>query len=192
MGKTVHGKHGIPEYFVWKGMKDRCHRKNNKSYPRYGGKGIRVCDEWRNSFLAFFENVGPRPTPSHSIDRMDHARGYEPGNVRWATITEQNNNRSSNHNLTVDGVTMTIAEWAREYGIDQKSILARVDSGWSAEDSVKKGMFTPQLITHDGETHTITEWEKIKGCNRGLIRTRIKLGWSVKDAIETSALWSRK
>ena len=82
-----------PEYYVWRGMKSRCYNKNNPSYKNYGGRGIQVCDEWRNSFLTFFADVGPRPTPRHSIDRIDNGNGYEPSNVRWATWCEQALNR---------------------------------------------------------------------------------------------------
>jgi len=85
-----HGiKHGMrkePEYRVWVGMKDRCYNPRNPQWMRWGGRGIKVCDEWRDDFMAFFRYVGKRPSAKHSIDRWPNNDGnYEPGNVRWAT-----------------------------------------------------------------------------------------------------------
>lgn len=88
-----HGMIGTPEYKTWARMKNRCFNVGGPDYPNYGGRGITVCEEWRSDFMAFFNHVGPRPTPKHSIDRIDNDKGYEPGNVRWATVAEQNLNR---------------------------------------------------------------------------------------------------
>lgn len=88
-----HGLHGIPEYFVWKTMKQRCSNKNNRSYPDYGGRGITVCDRWKDSFENFFKDMGERPSKRHSIDRMDNDKGYEPSNCKWSTDVEQASNR---------------------------------------------------------------------------------------------------
>jgi hypothetical protein len=82
-----------PEYEAWCHMKSRCSRKADKAYPDYGGRGITVCDEWLSDFSAFLGHIGYRPGPEYSVDRKDNNRGYEPGNVRWATRTEQSNNR---------------------------------------------------------------------------------------------------
>lgn len=80
-------------YRIWNAMKQRCHNKKQPHFPRYGGKGIAVCDEWRKSFAAFYEHMGDPPTLEHSIDRIDGTKGYEPGNCRWATPLEQRHNR---------------------------------------------------------------------------------------------------
>ena len=95
-GETIgeKGERGrTKEYRAWSHIKSRCYNPKVPCYPRYGGRGIRVCDEWLGSFTAFLRNVGRAPSPKHSIDRVDNARGYEPGNVRWATATEQSRNR---------------------------------------------------------------------------------------------------
>ena len=99
---TVHGMSqrrdaasGDPEYRTWYGMIQRCTNPKVNNYKNYGGRGIKVCDEWRNSFQAFYDYIGPRPEPKHlySIDRINNDGDYEPGNVRWATAKEQANNK---------------------------------------------------------------------------------------------------
>lgn len=87
--RTKHGRRWTPEYRTWCAMIDRCHREKNINFANYGGRGIRVCDEWRKSFQAFFDHVGPKPTAAHSIDRIDVDGNYEPGNVRWVTKAVQ-------------------------------------------------------------------------------------------------------
>lgn len=92
---TTHGGHGDPEYAVWSTMKTRCSNPNSISWPRYGALGIRVCDKWVTSYAAFIKDVGPRPSAEHSIDRIDPYGNYEPDNVQWATVTQQNRNRKT-------------------------------------------------------------------------------------------------
>lgn len=89
----THGMSGTPEYKAWECARSRCHNPSNRKYPLYGGRGIRMCAEWMHSFEIFFAEVGPRPAPGLSLDRIDGERGYEPGNCRWATIQQQNINR---------------------------------------------------------------------------------------------------
>lgn len=91
--KTTHGLSKRPEYNVWCLMIRRCTRPNVPEWKNYGGRGIKVCDQWRNDFTSFFRHMGPRPTPKHELDRIDNDGHYEPGNVRWATKEQQNANR---------------------------------------------------------------------------------------------------
>lgn len=88
-----HGLSKTDEYRIWKGMKYRCFNSNLTGYKYYGGRGIKVCDEWLKSFKAFYDYMGPRPTKRHSIDRINNSGNYEPGNCRWATQLEQMHNR---------------------------------------------------------------------------------------------------
>ena len=120
MPAKSHGKTRSPEYRTWCGMIARCHNTKRENYPRYGGRGIRVCDEWRGpgGFERFLAHVGARPSPDHSIDRYpDRSGNYEPGNVRWATDTQQTMNRDAACVLTYGGQTKLMKEWAAEFGV---------------------------------------------------------------------------
>lgn len=134
---TKHGESGkntSPEYVAWSGMIDRCYREKNKSYHRYGGRGIKVCGRWRSSFEVFLADMGRKPSQDHSIDRYPNGDGdYEPGNCRWATDTEQARNTARNVLLTWNGVTKCVNEWAEEVGIHWRTIHHRVRLGWQVE-----------------------------------------------------------
>ena len=136
--RTTHGhskRNGkpSPEYVCWMSMRLRCSDPRTNGYARYGGRGIRVCNAWADSFEAFLREVGPRPSRRHQIDRIDNSKGYEPGNVRWATREEQGQNRRTNVNLTYDGRTQCIAVWAREMGTTSATLATRLRAGWSVE-----------------------------------------------------------
>lgn len=92
---TKHGMSTSPEYNIWRHIIRRCYSPTATAYPRYGAKGVRVCDKWRAGFVNFYNDMGPRPSPKHSIDRIENSKGYEPGNCRWATRKEQSINRSN-------------------------------------------------------------------------------------------------
>jgi hypothetical protein len=91
-GNTTHGMTKSTTYNTWKGMKARCHNPRSKDYPNYGGRGLVVCEQWRTSFEAFLADMGPRPSPRHSLDRRDNDKGYGPDNCRWITPAEQQHN----------------------------------------------------------------------------------------------------
>lgn len=119
-------------YRRWQHMIQRCHNPNDRDYPRYGARGIAVCDRWRSAdethtgFEYFLADMGPPPSPSHSIDRLDVNGDYSPTNCRWATPTEQANNRRSTKMITVDGETKPLSVWCKEYGIGSKTVLYRL------------------------------------------------------------------
>jgi hypothetical protein len=122
-----------PERGIWHGMKSRCERKSDKSFPDYGGRGIYVCDRWRASFATFCSDMGPRPSPKHSIDRIDNDGPYSPENCRWATSKEQARNARFNRHLVHDGVTRCVSEWAEILSMKAKTIFGRLRDGWSAD-----------------------------------------------------------
>lgn len=132
-GKRKHGGHGTPEYRIWLGMKSRCSDLRN---DRYGGRGIRVCERWLNSFPAFLEDMGPRPSAEHSIDRIDNDGNYEPRNCRWATATIQSNNRSNCVRLEIDGRSLTVSDCAAETGVSRELIYKRLERGLSSSEAV--------------------------------------------------------
>jgi hypothetical protein len=142
MGNTHSLHHGhtrggvfTPEYKAWDSMKQRCSNPKVASFKDYGGRGIRVCDRWLRSFEAFFADVGPRPSAKHSLDRFpDNDGNYEPGNVRWATPEEQQNNRRKTVFLEAMGKTQSFAEWVRETGLPADTLWRRINVWkWSPE-----------------------------------------------------------
>jgi hypothetical protein len=119
-------------------MVNRCHVPTDPSWARYGGAGIVVCDRWRGrrGLLNFVADMGLRPE-GRSIDRYPKQRGnYEPGNCRWATSIEQHNNERRNRNVTAFGKTLTVAAWAREFGMNKGTIYQRLDNGWEPEQAL--------------------------------------------------------
>jgi hypothetical protein len=104
-----------PLYKLWSAIKDRCFNPNTKHYHRYGGRGITMCEAWANDYSAFVRDIGERPKGA-TLDRIDNDGNYEPTNVRWANRVEQANNRVTNVFITHEGLTMSLADWARHKG----------------------------------------------------------------------------
>ncbi len=121
------------EYTIWSGLKTRCFNTKEKDWERYGGRGITVCDRWKNSFEAFLEDMGPRPSKDHSIDRENNDGNYEPGNCRWATRQDQQGNRSNSRQITWMGETHCAAWWERKFGLKRGNLSGRLRIGWSIE-----------------------------------------------------------
>jgi hypothetical protein len=114
----------------------RCTNKDHPAYDRYGGRGIAVCDRWLNSFEAFLSDMGEPPI-GHSIDRIDNDGDYEPGNCRWATDIEQNNNASKNRVVSWNGAPMTLAQLSKATGVSYVTLRWRLDAGWSVAAAVE-------------------------------------------------------
>ncbi len=127
----THGQSRTAEYRIWCLMRSRCGDETNEDYPGYGGRGIKVCSEWQGSYERFIADVGKRPRPGMSINRIDNDGNYEPGNVCWSTQKEQCRNKRSNHMLTHNGETMCLSAWAERGGIDQRLLWKRIKRGWS-------------------------------------------------------------
>jgi hypothetical protein len=133
-----------PEYEIWCGIKKRCSNPQTLAYKNYGGRGITICERWQDSFEAFFADMGPRPSPQHSIERKNNALGYSPNNCIWATATIQGRNKRTNRLLTLHGQTFCLQEWAERTGLSHNTILRRKLLGWSDE----KALTTPVRIMH--------------------------------------------
>lgn len=130
-----HGMDGSPEHGIWRGIKKRCYSPGARGYAMYGGRGIRLCERW-HSFKAFYEDMGPRPSPGHQIDRIDSDKDYEPGNCRWATRAEQNRNRKDNRMLEFRGERMCMADWAKRLGMRKGTLSDRLARGMSVEEAL--------------------------------------------------------
>jgi hypothetical protein len=135
--RQMHGMRRSAEWKAWQNLKRRCDNHKREDFHRYGGRGIEVCPAWHNSFLAFYSDMGPRPSSGHTLDRIDNDGPYSPENCRWLTRKEQAQNRQSNHRLTLDGVTRTLAEWEDACGLKADTIGRRLRLGWSVEKALK-------------------------------------------------------
>lgn len=130
-----HGQTGTKLYWIWAGIMQRCTNENNIAFNRYGGRGIGICEEWRDSFQAFHDwAIANGYRPGASVDRIDNDGDYCPENCRWSDRIAQNNNRRNNILVTRDGRTQTLAEWAREKNLPYKTILARYHRKGDTED----------------------------------------------------------
>lgn len=142
MKKTErHGMTESAEYRIWCGVKRRCFNKNDASFRFYGARGITICDRWRDSFVAFYEDMGPRPSSKHSIDRIDSNGNYEPGNCRWATSSEQSRNMRSNRRVAVNGEFVCTVDAAKMLGLQRATITRRLMVGYDERSSTFPGLF---------------------------------------------------
>jgi len=126
------------ENIAWRGMRARCHNPKHKSYARYGGAGITVCDEWRSSFKRFLSDVGLAPGPKFQLDRIDNPTGYVPGNFRWETATNNARNRKDNAWYTFEGVRKNLSAWKEDSRLACKpdTLEGRLRTGWSIGEAL--------------------------------------------------------
>lgn len=123
-------------------MKYRCLNQNSPRFKDYGGRGIVVCERWRNSFDAYVEDLGSAPSPKHTVDRTDNDGPYSPENCRWVSKEIQSHNRRSNRLLELNGKKMLLCQWVKLTGLSRRTITARIDWGWS----IKEALTTPVNI----------------------------------------------
>ena len=132
----THNQTHSPEYSVWSDMKTRCLNPKSTYYKNYGGRGIKICERWIDSFENFLADMGKRPSSNYSIDRIDNDGNYEPKNCQWKTNKEQNNNRRSNINFTYQNKTQTISQWCEQVGINYFTFTSRVRRGATIEQAL--------------------------------------------------------
>lgn len=177
--KSTHNDSKTRLYTSWCNMKARCYRKTMKRYERYGGRGIVVCDEWKNSFITFkkwaLENGY---NESLTLDRIDVNGNYEPNNCRWISNLEQQSNRGNNRKITYKGETKALCEWARIYNLKWKTLQNRINDGWDIEKALtttklehkdlrnEKDKRSKKIVQKSKNGDVIKLWPSIKEINR--------------------------
>lgn len=127
-----------PTYKSWISAKQRCYNPNNHNYPNYGKRGIKMCDRWLKSFVAFFEDMGERPSKEYTLDRIDVNGDYEPSNCRWATHRTQSNNRRDNVFLDANNEKLTVSEFSVKYNINRSNVAYELKRGLSPKEIIEK------------------------------------------------------
>lgn len=176
----THGRTGTPTFKTWGSMLARCRDNKNTKYHNYGGRGISVCEHWHD-FSNFYADMGERPSPKHSIDRIDVNGNYEPSNCRWATREQQGRNKRNNRLITINGRTQCTAEWAEESGVSRNTIELRMKRGISGADLISSApVLRPTdrniMITYRGETKALTEWAEEMNWPRSVFYNRLRQG----------------
>lgn len=146
--KTIrHGMYGTRQYSIWSGIKRRCYNKNDISYKRYGNKGVIMCEEWKTSFLSFWNDMKDTYFDKAQIDRIDNNKGYYKENCRWVTIKEQANNKSNVILYEHNGKKMSCRDWDKYLGLRSGTVRARIkDYGWDIEKALTTKKQKPSYI----------------------------------------------
>lgn len=191
----THGMRHSPEWRIWTGMKQRCLNPKNPRYLQYGGRGVTVCESWANSFEAFFADMGPRPSHQHTLDRRNNAGNYEPGNCRWATPIEQQNNTTRNRIVEIDGEKMTLAEADRrgKLPVSYQTVATRLCAGWTAEQalstpSMKKGETHIHAKLSEGDVRSIRQ-QRTEGATQDALAAQFSVAQGLISRIVNNKIW---
>jgi hypothetical protein len=193
-----HGKRHTRAYSIWTGVKNRCQNPNEPAYPRYGGRGITLCEAWQD-FRQFYADMGDPPA-GHSIERVDNNKGYEPGNCIWATRKVQNRNKRGLLYITINGETKPLAAWVESIGaVSYRTAHMRIRSGMAPVDAITLPKVTRRLGVPSGarvagyaddpivqtDEGPMPLWKVIERSpvNRQTIQTRLRRGWSIEAAV---------
>lgn len=181
---------------IWYNMRQRCNDPNNKYY---GGKGIKVCQEWDSDFGAFERwALSNGYDDTLTIDRIDPNGNYCPKNCRWATVKEQNNNNSSNRYIAIDGVTKTFAQWCEYFNVPTYLVENRVNKyGWDIYNALTIGVnetnHMGKIFEYNGERHCISEWSKLYQISYPALYGRlVNMGWDIERALTEPVQEKRK
>lgn len=180
---------------IWFNMIQRCLDRKHPAFKDYGKRGIWVTSRWQGSdgFKNFLADMGPRPSPTHTLERKNNESAYGPENCCWATRKEQANNRRSNRHVTYQGRTQTAAQWAEElFPENPGRVQTRLAKGWSVERALttpireKNVSRQEDTLTYRGETLTVREWtERVFPDRPKTIPSRLNAGWSVERILST-------
>lgn len=183
---TKHGFRHLPEYNIWRGMIDRCYNEKNQHYSRYGGRGILICDEWKESFEAFYADMGSRPSDEHSIDREDNDKGYSKDNCRWTTQDVQTRNRENNVYYELNGERKLLGDWCRDLNLNIVAVTNRIYRGWSFEEAINIPIRQNQktLYGYNGEIKSLSDWCRELGLKYTTVWARLSNGIAFEDAIK--------
>lgn len=185
MAKT-HGMSNSRLYYIWRSMKARCNLPSQQNYERYGGRGIKVCDEWYNSFESFRDWAYRHGYDDNlTIDRIDSNGDYSPDNCRWSTMKEQARNTRGNHYIEFNGQIKTLVELSEEYNINYDLLKTRINKlHWPTEKALLTPVEKYDLITYNGISMPLKAWARKLNINPDTLRWRIKrCGWPVDRAL---------
>lgn len=180
--KKTHGLTKSRLYGIWSGMKDRCKNPAKASYEHYGGRGISVCEEWKNDFMAFYEwALANGYEENLSIDRIDVNGNYEPSNCRWVDDLTQDSNKTNNKYVEIDGIKYTVPQLERKYGINRNALYARARKlGYVKEILNERN----KKIQYKGQFYSKTALAKKLGLSIQCLTYRINAGWNEDDLIK--------
>lgn len=194
---TRHGLCRTRLFHVWLSMRARCNNPKNTRYAAYGGRGIKICDEW-NDFKVFHDWAyanGYDESAKYgecTIDRIDTNGNYEPSNCRWCNSKEQANNRRRNVNITYNGETKTAEEWAESIGIKSQTLRKRIYDGLDIEQVMLPKNIHVVVLTYNGESHTIKEWSEIIGVQAKTIYERYRKGLPIEKILYSGNLLNKE
>jgi len=176
-----HGMWGTSEYKIWDSMIQRCRCSKKPGYKNYGGRGINVCIRWKN-FSDFYADMGNRPSPKHTLDRIDNNGNYCPENCKWSTYAEQSRNKRNNRIVEYKGQEYCFIDLANKFGLNFDTLSGRLKLGWSLEKALHEP--TQKLITYKGETKSIVNWAKDHNMAHHVLYNRVFVyNWPVEKAL---------
>ena len=191
-GVTTHGLRDHPLYGRWSAMKNRCYNPNDDYYHNYGGRGIKVCNRWRNSIDNFLEDMG-MPPEGYTLDRKDNNKDYSPENCRWATNKEQGRNKSDTVWLEYGGRRVTRIDLAEEHGVDPNRLRQRLEKGWDLELALtppfKSGSITEPLVGLNLETRQIVFSVHVDAMASLIDISKHKIRSAVAYRVSISGVW---
>jgi hypothetical protein len=181
-------------YTAWQDMMRRCYNEEHVKYPIYGGRGIRVCKRWRESFASFCLDMGV-PEAELTLDRRDSNKNYTPSNCRWATRIEQARNMRTNRLLTLRGETRCLHDWCEHLGIPIQTVYSRLKAGWSVEQTLTPGRFhgtrRDRHARLGNREQTVAAWAREHGLNPQTVYKRLEAGETLQEALDRPAKRSR-